>query len=62
MKSGFTTRNIDPNLYFKVVEGMPLFMVLYVDYLLLTGGEPIILQFKRYMASKFEIKYLGVMH
>eukprot|EP00253_Pinus_taeda_P035890 PITA_35890 len=39
MKLGFTRSNADPNLYFKVVEGKPLILVLYVDDLFLTGLE-----------------------
>lgn len=61
-KLGFTRRDIGPNLYFKVVQGMPLISVLYVDDLFLTGRESLMLEYKRGLASKFKKKYLGLMH
>lgn len=36
MKLGFTRRNVDPNLYFKIFQGMPIILFLYVDNLFLT--------------------------
>lgn len=62
IKLGFTRSSADPNLYFKTVQGIPLILVLYVDDLFLTGGEPLILQCKRELASEFEMKDLGLMH
>ena len=62
MKLGFTRSNADPNLYFKVVEGKPLILVLYVDDLFLTGDDPLIHQCKRELAAEFEFKDLGLMH
>ena len=62
MKLGFTSNNVDPNLYFKTVQGMPLILVLYVDVLFMTGANPLILECKRKLASKFEMKDLGSMH
>lgn len=61
VKLGFTS-NVDPNLYFKVVQGMPLILVLYVDNLFFTGSEPLMIECKRKLASKFEMKDLGLMH
>lgn len=43
MKLGFSGSNADPNLYLKIVQGMPLILVLYVVDLFLTSGEPLIL-------------------
>jgi len=43
IKLGFTRSSVDPNLYFKIVQGIPLILVLYVDDLFLIGGEPLIL-------------------
>lgn len=43
MKLGFTRSNVDPNFYFKTIQGMHLILVLYVYDLFLTGGEPLIL-------------------
>eukprot|EP00253_Pinus_taeda_P002187 PITA_02187 len=52
MKLGFTRSNADLNLYFKVVEAMPLISVLYVG-LFLRGGERVILEWK-YVVKLFE--------
>lgn len=41
---------------------MPLILVLYVDDLFSTSGEPLILECKREMASEFEMKDIGLMH
>jgi len=62
VKLGFTRSNVDPNLYFKVVQGMLLILVLYVDDLFLIGSEPLMIECKMDLASKFEMKYLGLMH
>ena len=62
MKLGFTRSNVDPNLYFKVVQGKPLILVLYMDDLFLTGADPLIHQCKRELAAEFEMKDLGLMH
>lgn len=59
MKLGFTRRNVHPNLYFKVVQGMPLIFVLYVDDLFLRGSEPLMIECKKKLSSKFEMKDLG---
>jgi len=62
MKHGFTSSEDDPNLYFKVEDDKPLILVLYVDDLFLTGADPLIHKCKRELASKFEMKDLGLMH
>jgi len=62
MKLGFTRSEVDPKLYFKVDNDRPLILVLYVDDLFLTGADPLIHQCKRELASKFEMKDLGLMH
>lgn len=62
VKLGFTRSNVDPNLYFKVVQGMLLILVLYVDDLFLTGSDPLMIKCKRELASKFKMKDLGLMH
>lgn len=43
IKLGFTRSGVDPNLYFKIFQAIPLILVLYVDDLFLTGGEHLIL-------------------
>ena len=62
MSLGFTKSDVDPNLYYKVVDGDPLILVLYVDEFFLTGVERLIVECKRELASEFEMKYLGLMH
>ena len=62
MKLGFTHSNAHPNLYFKVDREKPLILVLYVDDLLLTSADLLIHQFKRELASEFEMTDLGLMH
>jgi len=61
MKLGFTRSIIDPNLYFKVVQGMLPIFVLYVDHLFLIGSEPLMIKCKREPAYEFEMKDLGLM-
>eukprot|EP00253_Pinus_taeda_P010286 PITA_10286 len=60
MKLGFTRSEVDPT--FKVEDDKPLILVLYVDDLFLTGANPLIHKCKRELASKFEMKDLGLMH
>ena len=62
MSLGFTKSVADPNLYYKVDGSDPLILVLYVDDLFLTGAEQLIVGCKRELASKFEMKDLGLMH
>jgi hypothetical protein len=62
MSLGFTKSSADPNLYFKVEDGEPVILLLYVDDLFLTGVENIITECKRKLATEFEMKDLGMMH
>jgi hypothetical protein len=55
MSLGFTKNDADLNLYYKVVDGDPLILVLYVDDLFLTRAERLIVRCKRELASKFEM-------
>ena len=59
---GFTKSDADPNLYYKIVDNEPLILVLYLDDLFLTGNEKLIEWCKKKLASKFEMKDLGLMH
>eukprot|EP00253_Pinus_taeda_P019903 PITA_19903 len=52
----------DPNLYQIVVEGKLLIIVLYVDDLILTGDELLILSCKDDLAKEFDMKDLGLLH
>ena len=62
VKLGFTKSVADSNLYYKVVDGHSLILVLYVDDLFLTGAEKLIEWCKQQLASEFEMKDLGLMH
>jgi hypothetical protein len=59
---GFTKSEADSNLYYIIVGGEPLILVLYVDDLFLTGSERLIAECKRDLASEYEMKDLGLMH
>jgi hypothetical protein len=59
---GFTKSEADSNLYYILVKGEPLILVLYVDDLFLTGSEKLIADCKRDLAVEFEMKDLGLMH
>jgi len=59
---GFTKSEVDSNLYYIIVGGEPLILVLYVDDLFLTGSERLIVECKRDLASEYEMKDLGLMH
>ena len=59
---GFSKSEADPNLYQIVVEGKLLIIVLYVDDLILTGDELLILSCKEDLARDFEMKDLGLLH
>ena len=62
MKLGFTKSDANSNLYYKVVEGDTLILVLYVDDLFLTGVERLVTWCKKQLSSEFEMKDLGLMH
>jgi hypothetical protein len=59
---GFTKSKVDYNLYFKVMNDEPVILLLYVDDLFLTGEEKLITECMKKLASKFEMKDLGLMH
>jgi hypothetical protein len=62
MSLGFTKSNADPNLYFKVEDGEPMILLLYLDDLFLTGAENLITECMRELVAEFEMKDLGMMH
>jgi hypothetical protein len=62
MSLGFTKSDAYSNLYYKVEYGFPLILVLYVDYLFLTGDEKLIDGCKRELTSEFKMKDLSLMH
>ena len=48
-------------VYFKLIGDYVIYLVLYVDDMLLIGNEKEIIQdLKTQLSSKFEMKYLGV--
>ena len=62
LRLGFTKSDVDYNLYYKVVEGDMLIMVLYMDELFLTRAERLVTWCKKKLLSEFEMKDLGLMH
>ena len=62
MSLGFSKSVVDPNMYYKTVNGESLILVLYVDDLFLTGAESLIVECKYALAFEFEMKDLGMMH
>jgi hypothetical protein len=62
LQMGFEKSEADPNLYYIVCGEDTLILILYVDDLFITGGEELIVDCKRGLASKFEMRYIGPMH
>ena len=58
----FTKSKADSNLYYKVEDGNPVMLLLYVDDLFVTGMDGMITDTKRKLAAKYEMKDLGMMH
>eukprot|EP00253_Pinus_taeda_P035327 PITA_35327 len=59
---GFTKSEVDANLYHIMVEGKQLIIVLYVDDLILTGDDHLIMSCKEDLAREFNMKDMGLMH
>ena len=59
---GFTKSKADSNLYYKVEDGNPVMLLLYVDDLFVIGMDGLIADTKRKLAVEFEMKDLGMMH
>ena len=57
-----TKSKADSNLYYKVEDGNPVMLLLYVDDLFVTGMDGLIADTKRKLAAEFEMKDLGMMH
>ena len=51
---GFTKSKADSNLYYKVEDGNPVMLLLYVDDLLVTGMDGLIANTKRKLATKLK--------
>lgn len=59
---GFVKSEVDLNLYYNMVGGKALILILYVDNLFLTRSPGLIGNCKRKLIEKFEMKDLGLMH
>jgi hypothetical protein len=44
------------------VNNAPIILLLYVDDLFLTGAEPLIIQCKKELSIRFDMKDIGLMH
>ena len=62
MTLGFNESKPNSNLYYKVEDGNPVILLLYVDDLFVTGMDGLIADTKRKLASEFKMKDLGMMH
>jgi hypothetical protein len=62
MSLGFSKSVVDANLYYKIVDGESLILILYFDDLFLTREERLITWCKHELASELEMKDLGMMH
>ena len=62
MSLGFTKSRENSNPYYKVVDGGPVILLLYVDDMFLTRIEKLIIESKRKLDIEFEMKDLGMMH
>ena len=59
---GFTKSKVESNLYYKVEDGNPMMLLLYVDDLFVIGTDGLIADTKIKLAAEFEMKDLGMMH
>lgn len=59
---GIAKSEADPKLYYIIVGGEPLIMVLYMDDLILTRAYKLIQECKSDLASELEMKNMGLMH
>ena len=53
---------IDSNIYIKVLNSEPNIILLYVDDLFITSVEQKLEEFKKMLATEFEMKDLGLVH
>eukprot|EP00253_Pinus_taeda_P031657 PITA_31657 len=59
---GFTKSEADANLYHIMVKGKLLVIVLYVDDLILTGDDKLIVSCKEDLEREFKMKDMGLVH
>jgi len=57
---GFTRSKVDQSVYFKLISDCVIYLVLYVDDMLLAGNDKEIIEdLKTQLSSKFDMKDLG---
>lgn len=61
-KLGYSKNEINSNIYFKISDGDMLIVVLYVDDLLITRADCLIVKCKQDLASKFDMKDLCLLY
>ena len=59
---GFIKSEAEVNPYHIMVKGKPLIIVLYVDDLILTSDDQLIMSCKEDLAREFELKDMVLMH
>jgi len=59
---GLKKSEADANLYLIMVKGKLMIIVLYVDDLILTCDDHLIMSCKEDLAREFEMKDMGLMH
>lgn len=63
LRHGFHRSTSDPNLYIKVEKDHAIFIVLYIDDLMITGNETKMIQILRDDLNRtFEMTNLGLLH
>ena len=55
----FTKCKADSNIYYKVEDGNPVILLIYVDDLFVIGMDGLIADIKRKLAAEFKMKDLG---
>ena len=62
MSLGFTKSKANSNLYYKVEDDRIMILLVYGDYLFLTGKEKLMSECKKNLALKFKSKDISMMH
>jgi hypothetical protein len=62
LQMGFKKTDVDPNLYYIIRGDETLILILYMDDLLITSAEDLIVECKLGLTSKFEMSDIGLMH
>jgi hypothetical protein len=62
LQMGFEKSNVDPKLYYIIRGEDMLILILYVDYLFITGAGDLIAECNLGLALEFEMSDIGLMH